>query len=219
MKTLLRHPDDPLLELLLAVVKPFPQSPLGDAEEPGGVPRREIVDVAEHHGKPESIGQRGYDPPYLLPERVGFAPLPLCLRSGIRRGRLQDSRLLKRPETAPFLARRQSEVPCDLPQPGREGTLRPKVLQGLERGYERLLGDVLRKSRVPQNLECCGEDEILIPADDLSEGRRIAFPCFPDEVISCSFRIVSPFSAYIDKATPEMLPTKIARLARPGCYG
>src|SRR4030066_1566305 len=45
LKTLLRHPDDPLLELLLAVVKPFPQSPLGDAEEPGGVPRRGVCGV------------------------------------------------------------------------------------------------------------------------------------------------------------------------------
>src|SRR3989339_13631 len=34
--------------------------------------------------------------------------------------------------------------------------------------------------------------------------------------ISSSFRIVPPFPAYIDKAAPEMLPTKIVQLVRLG---
>src|SRR3989304_4846911 len=102
LEALLRHPYDPLLELPLAVVKPFSQRSLGDAEEPGGVPRREIVDVAEQDGKPEGIGQRGYDPLHLLPERIGFAPLPLALRFGLRPRPMQDPPLPAPPETALF---------------------------------------------------------------------------------------------------------------------
>jgi len=75
--------DDSLLELLLAIVKPFPHAPLGNARNRGRHPRREIVDVAEHHGKTERIGQRRYDRLTSSPNVSASALLPLCFRSGI----------------------------------------------------------------------------------------------------------------------------------------
>ncbi len=41
---LFRHPDDPLLELLLTVVQPFPDSPLRDAQEPGRLRDAAVLD-------------------------------------------------------------------------------------------------------------------------------------------------------------------------------
>src|SRR3989304_3176573 len=117
---LFRHPDDLLLELLLSVVKPFPDGTLLDAEEARRLRRGNPIEVAEQNGEPEHLGQGGDNPPDFRLECIGLLAFVFRFHFGLLGRRRQVSRVFQRCKTVLLFPPSEGRVPGDGPKPRRE---------------------------------------------------------------------------------------------------